>query len=154
MIRRPPRSTLFPYTTLFRSSGGHRVRYGGGYTAGGAHPRVLVLDGVLRGASSGHRGWGLDSWSIEGYVGPDWKNDDGVRDCANRLYVHGAGTRAWLARRAGHMDVGHGRNFIGDLSAPTADNCAGSIVCTVRATAAAEYDRRWSVAGVRRSHPF
>src|SRR5436309_12504654 len=24
MIRRPPRSTLFPYTTLFRSSAGHR----------------------------------------------------------------------------------------------------------------------------------
>src|SRR5258707_2782112 len=23
MIRRPPRSTLFPYTTLFRSKGGH-----------------------------------------------------------------------------------------------------------------------------------
>src|SRR5256885_3836955 len=27
MIRRPPRSTLFPYTTLFRSLGGHyRIR--------------------------------------------------------------------------------------------------------------------------------
>src|SRR2546425_7352540 len=26
MIRRPPRSTLFPYTTLFRSVLGHRVR--------------------------------------------------------------------------------------------------------------------------------
>src|SRR3712207_9360405 len=25
MIRRPPRSTLFPYTTLFRSSGDHRA---------------------------------------------------------------------------------------------------------------------------------
>src|SRR2546430_17668375 len=25
MIRRPPRSTLFPYTTLFRSVGGSRV---------------------------------------------------------------------------------------------------------------------------------
>src|SRR2546430_4080420 len=25
MIRRPPRSTLFPYTTLFRSSGSRRV---------------------------------------------------------------------------------------------------------------------------------
>src|SRR5256885_6193851 len=25
MIRRPPRSTLFPYTTLFRSRGGARV---------------------------------------------------------------------------------------------------------------------------------
>src|SRR5687768_18015764 len=23
MVRRPPRSTLFPYTTLFRSGGGH-----------------------------------------------------------------------------------------------------------------------------------
>src|SRR5256885_5574623 len=29
MIRRPPRSTLFPYTTLFRS---HRRRFGGGVT--------------------------------------------------------------------------------------------------------------------------
>src|SRR2546430_12077042 len=27
MIRRPPRSTLFPYTTLFRSRGGRPVRY-------------------------------------------------------------------------------------------------------------------------------
>src|SRR3712207_8803702 len=26
MIRRPPRSTLFPYTTLFRSDRRHRVR--------------------------------------------------------------------------------------------------------------------------------
>src|SRR2546430_11948741 len=25
MIRRPPRSTLFPYTTLFRSSGGRSI---------------------------------------------------------------------------------------------------------------------------------
>src|SRR3712207_7315342 len=28
MIRRPPRSTLFPYTTLFRSRGGHAVHGG------------------------------------------------------------------------------------------------------------------------------
>src|SRR6266705_4997865 len=28
MIRRPPRSTLFPYTTLFRSAGGSRVAGG------------------------------------------------------------------------------------------------------------------------------
>src|SRR3712207_6996448 len=27
MIRRPPRSTLFPYTTLFRSAGGLSARY-------------------------------------------------------------------------------------------------------------------------------
>src|SRR3712207_7685877 len=29
MIRRPPRSTLFPYTTLFRSRGSHSRRDGG-----------------------------------------------------------------------------------------------------------------------------
>src|SRR2546425_8604507 len=28
MIRRPPRSTLFPYTTLFRSTAAHRSRLG------------------------------------------------------------------------------------------------------------------------------
>src|SRR3712207_8738539 len=28
MIRRPPRSTLFPYTTLFRSVGDHQVALG------------------------------------------------------------------------------------------------------------------------------
>src|SRR2546422_8199045 len=32
MIRRPPRSTLFPYTTLFRSGGGEAMR-----RAGAAH---------------------------------------------------------------------------------------------------------------------
>src|SRR3712207_6895175 len=35
MIRRPPRSTLFPYTTLFRSPGGRRpIPVGGGGTPG------------------------------------------------------------------------------------------------------------------------
>src|SRR5258707_7417434 len=38
MIRRPPRSTLFPYTTLFRSA------------HGGAGVGRSVLDGVVHGA--------------------------------------------------------------------------------------------------------
>src|SRR2546430_13286280 len=39
MIRRPPRSTLFPYTTLFRSHRDHQV--------GGAHPggKLVVVHG-------------------------------------------------------------------------------------------------------------
>src|SRR3712207_8625550 len=36
MIRRPPRSTLFPYTTLFRSEGGRRL---------GHDRRVVALPG-------------------------------------------------------------------------------------------------------------
>src|SRR3712207_9060839 len=57
MIRRPPRSTLFPYTTLFRSDLGVRplqLAAGGGDAAGdvieGELGRVLRLDdghGVL-----------------------------------------------------------------------------------------------------------
>src|SRR5258708_22148255 len=35
MIRRPPRSTLFPYTTLFRSHGGHG--HHAGHHLQGAH---------------------------------------------------------------------------------------------------------------------
>src|SRR2546422_8918487 len=35
MIRRPPRSTLFPYTTLFRSGAGLRLRLLGGALAAG-----------------------------------------------------------------------------------------------------------------------
>src|SRR2546428_8959911 len=34
MIRRPPRSTLFPYTTLFRSPGRHRGLVGVGLVQG------------------------------------------------------------------------------------------------------------------------
>src|SRR5437867_8171794 len=53
MIRRPPRSTLFPYTTLFRSAGRSRrarcdrawLRYG----------ICLGMAGSTRGAPGGHR---------------------------------------------------------------------------------------------------
>src|SRR5256885_9675506 len=40
MIRRPPRSTLFPYTTLFRSQGRSRGR------AGGERPPLGVMEGM------------------------------------------------------------------------------------------------------------
>src|SRR5687768_18092162 len=57
MIRRPPRSTLFPYTTLFRSSmGGYGVVnvIGGGYSAAsatlsGAPPNKMLAE---RGAAN------------------------------------------------------------------------------------------------------
>src|SRR2546422_11718180 len=48
MIRRPPRSTLFPYTTLFRSvpSGRAGPRDGRGRTPGAAARRLRGVRGV------------------------------------------------------------------------------------------------------------
>src|SRR2546430_13874100 len=45
MIRRPPRSTLFPYTTLFRSSGAVTRASDGSFGIYLAHP--LVLQGLM-----------------------------------------------------------------------------------------------------------
>src|SRR2546429_2567216 len=47
MIRRPPRSTLFPYTTLFRSPGS-RVRYVGGHDIIG-----LEVEGIANQQTAG-----------------------------------------------------------------------------------------------------
>src|SRR3989454_12741005 len=55
MIRRPPRSTLFPYTTLFRSRSGPRRRLGrvrrvcgeGGHGGGGAAVPLATRPSLL-----------------------------------------------------------------------------------------------------------
>src|SRR5438034_11423864 len=57
MIRRPPRSTLFPYTTLFRSRRGHAtaeaVRVGRAHRPRPAHPAAVArLDQVARSATA------------------------------------------------------------------------------------------------------
>src|SRR3712207_8080066 len=50
MIRRPPRSTLFPYTTLFRSQPGVRRPGGGGAVLPGAgHPAAQPVVGAHAG---------------------------------------------------------------------------------------------------------
>src|SRR2546426_8165541 len=50
MIRRPPRSTLFPYTTLFRSVS----RRAGDQRAEGCCPRAVSERSALRGRSEEH----------------------------------------------------------------------------------------------------
>src|SRR3712207_7512699 len=59
MIRRPPRSTLFPYTTLFRSRAGHpRPRRGHRAQAGPRDPAARRRRGRLerRSARAGRTG--------------------------------------------------------------------------------------------------
>src|SRR3712207_7942448 len=69
MIRQPPRSTLFPSTTLFRSRGGAEQPLVGART-GGADRRAALAgrgaardcarDGLLPGAGRSGRGQGRD----------------------------------------------------------------------------------------------
>src|SRR3712207_8991759 len=63
MIRRPPRSTLFPYTTLFRSESGHRHEregHQGGYGA-------RSMGDAARGGYSQHEQGGGGYGSQGGY---------------------------------------------------------------------------------------
>src|SRR3712207_7790054 len=57
MIRRPPRSTLFPYTTLFRSRHVDRLHGGDRVTAGGGDPLLQLphLVGQVRLVAHGGR---------------------------------------------------------------------------------------------------
>src|SRR3712207_7429554 len=66
MIRRPPRSTLFPYTTLFRSVGAGLALAGVGAVLGPAHAatgaeRVDHAVGLLDETDHGARGVGRRS---------------------------------------------------------------------------------------------
>src|SRR3712207_9432464 len=51
MIRRPPRSTLFPYTTLFRSPIGHARQPPGGPEAARTRRMGTIVSGDRRGAT-------------------------------------------------------------------------------------------------------
>src|SRR3712207_7109112 len=65
MIRRPPRSTLFPYTTLFRSEPGFRIELhhkdlgialAAGREYGVALPVTAIVDQMLEASKSKGRG--------------------------------------------------------------------------------------------------
>src|SRR3989441_5354554 len=84
MIRRPPRSTLFPYTTLFRSRRGEAAR---GVSPGGGGPR----GDPARGARSDRRG---REGRREGHGTGDAKiQRSGGRQNGERHRPRGAGSR-------------------------------------------------------------
>src|SRR5688572_32288664 len=62
MLRRPPRSTLFPYTTLFRSRrGGHaRVPAARGRAPGAVRAQACAVRVAAREPVRGERGHGVD----------------------------------------------------------------------------------------------
>src|SRR5438309_9710970 len=62
MIRRPPRSTLFPYTTLFRSNIGCPLDWcDDGIGPHAAHPLTDLVDGGIRGFDGDRKSTRLNS---------------------------------------------------------------------------------------------
>src|SRR3712207_8188645 len=79
MIRRPPRSTLFPYTTLFRSRSG--VRWGGG---AGGRGVVRVLRGRPRRSGDVVRDHGLRLLRGEGHLA---RSEEHTSELQSRQYL-------------------------------------------------------------------
>src|SRR3712207_8789740 len=81
MIRRPPRSTLFPYTTLFRSDGESKAQ-GGGRPC---YRPSLTTATTTRGASAGLRGrrHGSDECSALGSL----RSEEHTSELQSRQYL-------------------------------------------------------------------
>src|SRR3712207_8758598 len=79
MIRRPPRSTLFPYTTLFRSRG----RPGGGGEAGegGGEEAVVAADRQRAGGDVGRPG------EEEGVADEQHRSEEHTSELQSRQYL-------------------------------------------------------------------
>src|SRR2546422_8353687 len=76
MIRRPPRSTLFPYTTLFRSKRRGIAFSGGNPYFGG---RFFTQESSHAG-SHGHRG-------LAGWWGRDPRSEEHTSELQSRLHL-------------------------------------------------------------------
>src|SRR2546429_6309599 len=74
MIRRPPRSTLFPYTTLFRSLVGVPPSNGAALAAG-----------LLR-VAPGDPDRSFLLWKLEGTLGPD-RSEEHTSELQSRLHL-------------------------------------------------------------------
>src|SRR2546422_5820476 len=82
MIRRPPRSTLFPYTTLFRSQAYERV-----------------VDRLLEDPRYGER-WGrhwMDIWRYSDWAG--WSGGNQIRDSRSEEHTSELQSRLHLVCR-------------------------------------------------------
>src|SRR3712207_7571258 len=88
MIRRPPRSTLFPYTTLFRSPGVSRgyvepAQGGGGHVPGS---RRIVL-GMQCGRCGGAAEWLGAIAERDQRVAPDARSEEHTSELQSRQYL-------------------------------------------------------------------
>src|SRR3712207_7879765 len=91
MIRRPPRSTLFPYTTLFRSELSEYI-----YRAGKCQREGFPVGVPSRGGGSdlafpvllgGTAPEGLQAVVVAGLVGEDMRSEEHTSELQSRQYL-------------------------------------------------------------------
>src|SRR3712207_8860547 len=86
MIRRPPRSTLFPYTTLFRSTPAARSR--GFWKGEGSGEEGARAPAPARGARRGCRGGaGLPQGKVAGRRGRADRSEEHTSELQSRQYL-------------------------------------------------------------------
>src|SRR2546422_6008097 len=71
MIRRPPRSTLFPYTTLFRS----------------LFSQFALLDRDAPGSQRRHRQWRIAEDELEALRGGRYRSEEHTSELQSRLHL-------------------------------------------------------------------
>src|SRR3989475_11991840 len=84
MIRRPPRSTLFPYTTLFRSAGARDAR-----GDAGGHPQGVGLGSHWDGPGEARAAAALREWQYRAARGQRREPDDRGRSRESHSRLHG-----------------------------------------------------------------
>src|SRR5690348_18417490 len=102
MLRRPPRSTLFPYTTLFRSLEGTRLAGQAVANRSGIHDDVHQADsGNAVGQAMVNAG--QNSGAIA------WEREIGRASCRERVEISGVGVSLERERRGTGRWSGVGR---------------------------------------------
>src|SRR3712207_7419309 len=87
MIRRPPRSTLFPYTTLFRSTALVGVAAAAGHRPGRERPDGAGPPGAAR-PGAGHRAVQLPAEPGGAQGGPgDRRSEEHTSELQSRQYL-------------------------------------------------------------------
>src|SRR2546422_8212515 len=96
MIRRPPRSTLFPYTTLFRSG---KLRCAGDVWARGAcsaspptrgtrgHCTCAISDKGKPSVTAGRKAKGSRAGAVETAQLPEWRSEEHTSELQSRLHL-------------------------------------------------------------------
>src|SRR3712207_7531149 len=86
MIRRPPRSTLFPYTTLFRSRPGGTDSQGGGGLSAPGSPQAVGSCGI-RTTHRFRRGDGTSCTTADGQGNPSVRSEEHTSELQSRQYL-------------------------------------------------------------------